>query len=141
MLFYDVSLRYSTMTTQNGRNLFGVFQVPWPNDCILKWSVFSEPYFAQKIPSPLNIVGSKLLKRTSNILKDILPQLKYTANRHIIVFAQRSRNNNRSQIRRTRFRPIMKLSRSSASRGSFSAILINLCQLCKRPYVSQAICC
>ena len=62
--------------------IYGVFQVPWPNDSILKWSVFfSEPYFAQKLRMPLNTVGSKLLKRTSNILKGILPQLKYTTNR------------------------------------------------------------
>ena len=77
MLFYDVSIRFSTMAAAvYGRNLFGVFQLPWPNDFILKWSVFfSEPYFAQKIRMPLNTVGSYLLKRTNNILKDILPQV------------------------------------------------------------------
>ena len=144
MLFYDVSIRYSTIAAAvHGRNLFGVFQVPWPNDSIIKWSVFfSEPYFAQKIRMPLNTVGSKLLKRTSNILKDILPQLKYTANRRIIVLAKRSQNNNRSQMRTNhRFRSVMKLSRNSACLGSFSTFLMSLCQLCKRPYVLQTISC
>ena len=143
MLFCDVSLRYSTMAAAvYGRYLFGVFQVPWPNDSILKWSVFfPEPYFAQKLRMPLNTVGSKLLKRTSNILKDFLPHLKYTTNRHIIVLAKRSRNNNRSQRRTNhRFRPVMKLSRSSACCESIPAFLMSLCQLSKRLYVLQTIC-